>query len=199
MNRKEFLFDSLKLGLGCCAMGFSAAHTSAAEKGPAAVAPGPPTAEDPELVRLRREKDFTDNWLADLLETINTQLDEPAKIKLMEGCGRGCYRRHAFKHEVVKNAAGTPEGLVASYKAHGFGGVQLEGTDIHIRYGNVQKGCYCPVLRGKDEPTSELHCHCTKATHQSIIELALGRPVKIEILETLRRGGERCHFVAHLS
>jgi hypothetical protein len=43
----------------------------------------------------------------------------------------------------------------------------------------------------------DLHCECTRTTHQSIFETALGRPIKVDVVETLRRGGKTCHFVAH--
>jgi hypothetical protein len=36
-------------------------------------------------------------------------------------------------------------------------------------------------------------------THQSIFEAALGRPIRVEVLSTLRRGGRSCHFRAHLA
>jgi len=39
-------------------------------------------------------------------------------------------------------------------------------------------------------------CECTRATRQTIFEAALERPVKVEIVESLRRGGRTCHFAA---
>jgi len=44
----------------------------------------------------------------------------------------------------------------------------------------------------------DLHCECTRATHQTVFEAALGRALPVEILETVRRGGTTCHFLVHL-
>ena len=70
---------------------------------------------------------------------------------------------------------------------------------MHIRYGEVSKQCYCPVVKTRAPKDDDLHCECTRSTHQSIFETALGRPVRVEVLETLRRGGKTCHFLAHLA
>jgi hypothetical protein len=35
--------------------------------------------------------------------------------------------------------------------------------------------------------------------HQAIFETAPSRPVKLDVVETLRRGGRACHFPAHLA
>lgn len=185
MNRKNFIHDSLKLGLGCCAVALALRNDAAGADAPAE----PPSP-------LQREKDFTDNWLTDLLAMINAELDEPTRVKLIEGCGRGCYRRHQFKQDIAAAAHGTVDGLVEAY--HSICEAWREGDDLHLRYGETSAVCYCPVLRGRALPHGDLHCHCTKATHQAIVETALGRPVRMEIVETLRRGGRTCHFVAHV-
>ena len=75
-----------------------------------------------------------------------------------------------------------------------FGNVQKEGNAVHIRFNSRQHGCFCPVLRSKPSKLDALHCHCHKATHESIFQAAMGRRMKVEIVESVRRGGERCHF-----
>ena len=51
-----------------------------------------------------------------------------------------------------------------------------------VRYGETSKRCYCPVVRDRPAKPSDLHCECTRATHQSIFEAALGRPVPVEVV-----------------
>ena len=48
------------------------------------------------------------------------------------------------------------------------------------------------------EVWKEDNCNCTKTTHQAIFENALGRPFKVDILETIRRGRLTCHFLVHV-
>ena len=73
-----------------------------------------------------------------------------------------------------------------------------EGT-VHVRYGAVNKQCYCPAARYHPVKPHDLHCECTRATHQTVFETALGRPIRVEVVESLRRGGKTCHFVAHVA
>jgi predicted hydrocarbon binding protein len=44
-----------------------------------------------------------------------------------------------------------------------------------------------------------MHCHCHKGTHKAIFEAALGRPFQVEIMESVRRGGEQCYFRINLA
>jgi hypothetical protein len=148
---------------------------------------------DNTLEKLKHEKAFLEGWLSDLLDAIQSELDEPACIRLMAGCGRGCYRRHAFKQQLAAQGQGSLERLVAALQ-NNFEAWQAE-DGVHIRYGETSSRCYCPVLPDRDDG---LHCQCTRATHQAIFEAALGRPVQVDILETLRRGGKTCHFVARV-
>jgi hypothetical protein len=77
--------------------------------------------------------------------------------------------------------------------------VWREGDTVHVRYGEVSRRCYCPVVKARAPKLDDLHCECTRMTHQSIFEAALGREVKVEVVESLRRGGKTCHFLAHLA
>jgi hypothetical protein len=189
MNRKDFLKKSLQFGL-CCS-----GAIVAIEQGdmPANASPqqGDKTSE------IEAKKEFIENWLSDLLDTIDAELDENIKVKLMEGCGRGCFRRHQFKRDIAQKGKGNLENLLEALKNNFI--IQREGDLVHIRYGNGPNGCYCPVLHNRPPKPNDMHCNCTRATHQAIFEEALGRPFKVEIIETLRRGGKMCHFVVHLS
>ncbi len=73
---------------------------------------------------------------------------------------------------------------------------QRDGDLVHIRYDDH---CFCPAARNRPARPNDLHCECTRATHQTVFETALGRPIKVELLETIRRGGQTCHLVAHLA
>ena len=189
MDRKDFLKKSLQLGL-CCS-GALVAIGSGEIPGHAAAEPGEI------LSRVQQEKQFIENWLTDLLETIDSQLDEKTKVKLMEGCGRGCFRRHQFKRDLAKQGQGDLEKLLEALKQNFY--IEREGDLVHIRYGTSPDGCYCPVLRNRPAKPDDMHCNCTRATHQAIWEEALGRPFKVDIVETVRRGGKRCHFIVHLT
>ena len=79
MNRKEFLRKSLGVGLGSGAL----VVLNSGGGGLEAATP------EEEVAQLKREKEFIENWLTDLLNTMDDKLDEKTAIALIEGCGRG--------------------------------------------------------------------------------------------------------------
>jgi len=144
-------------------------------------------------IQLAGERDFIAGWLNDLLSTANTSLDRETMVKLIEGCGKGCYARHKFKQDLAVAGKGSVKNLVEAYKKN-FEAWE-EGNKVHIRYGEVSKQCYCPVAKQLPVHEDDLMCECTRATHQTVFETALGRPVKAIVAESLRRGGKTCHFI----
>jgi hypothetical protein len=181
MDRKDFIAASLKVTAGCCALALSES-----------VAPAQSTTPS----EADREKEFVRNWLTDLFDTIATELDEKTKVKLMAGCGRGCFRRFAFKQDIARLGKGNVDRLLEAYKKNFE--VWREGELVHIRYGAVNKQCFCPAARYHPVQPHDLHCECTRATHQTVFETALERPIRVEIVESLRRGGNTCHFTAYV-
>jgi hypothetical protein len=148
------------------------------------------------LTQVQQEKAFIEGWLSDLLDAMQVELDEPTRIRLMAGCGRGCFLRHAFKQELAAQGRGSLDQLLIALR-NNFEAWQAD-DGVHIRYGEISARCYCPVLPERTGDPDELHCQCTRATHQAIFEAALGYPVQVEIIETLRRGGKTCHFLARV-
>lgn len=188
MNRKDFLQEAI--GAGCCV--FAALHALDLPAGVKQATAGPvwDIADD-------QEQAFVQNWLTDLLSTIQTELDRETQVKLIEGCGRGCYRRHAFKQEIAADGAGDVDRLIEALKRNFE--VWREGDTVHIRYGEQSPGCYCPAARYREPESNDLHCECSRTSHQTIWEVAFGHPFKVDILESVRRGGKTCHFLVHLS
>jgi len=182
MDRKEFFAASVKGAVGCCAL---------------ALFDHVPPARAAEQTDADREKDFVKNWMEDLFDTIYQELDEKTRVKLMAGCGRGCFRRHEFKQDIARLGKGSLEHLIAAYRRNFE--VWRDGNLVHVRYGAVSKQCYCPAARYHPTKPNDMHCECTRATHQTIFETALERPVHVNIQESLRRGGTTCHFVADIS
>ena len=107
MNRKEFFRSSLAAGAcaGCFLM--PVASVVAAET---------PQPEDEKYRQLLQEKEFIQNWLSDLLDSIDENLDEPSKQFLLAGCGKGCFNRHQFKRDIAEQGKGDVDKLIATYK-----------------------------------------------------------------------------------
>jgi hypothetical protein len=188
MNRKEYIKKSLTLGL-------CAGTLLSIDRNALAGYALPPDEKD--CTRIQQEKEFVQTWLSDLLESMDRELDEQTRIKLIEGCGRACFNRYQFKKDIAIKGKGDIDKLIEAYKQNFE--IWREGDKVHIRYGEVSPGCYCPAAKYRPVRPNDLHCECTRTTHQTIFETALDRPFKVDILETVRRGGKTCHFQVHLT
>ena len=185
MDRKEFFEKAVKFGFcssALLALNFDTIQASWSKD---------------ELSSLKSENEFILNWLSDLLDSMDKVLDKKTIVKIIEGCGKGCFNRHQFKKDIAEKGKGNLDNLIEAYK-NNFE-IWREDDLIHIRYGEKSSQCYCPAAKARPPQENDLQCECTRMTHQTIFETALERSFKVDILESLRRGGVTCHFVVHLS
>ena len=152
---------------------------------------------DEKYAAIQKQKQFVENWLADLLESIDKNLDRDTQEKIVGNCGIECFNRHQFKKDIANTGKDNLDNLIEAYKKNFE--IWKEGETIHIRYGEVSKQCYCPAANYRVSKPNDIHCECTRNTHKTIFETALGKPFRVEIAESLRRGGKTCHFIVCLS
>jgi hypothetical protein len=154
-----------------------------------------PQDENPETIKA--QKKFIENWLSDLLDSMEKNLDRQTQEKIVGGCGVQCFNRHQFKKDIAEAGKGSLDKLIESYKKNFE--IWKDGNEVHIRYGEVSKSCYCPAANYRMPKPDDIHCECTRNTHKTIFETALGRPFQVDVAESLRRGGKTCHFIVHLT
>jgi len=187
MNRKDF---ALKLGiLGVCPLIIQ--KLSGSEPYPSILD------QDEKYQALLGEKQFIENWLSDLLDSMERNTDRPTCELIVGGCGVRCFERHQFKKDIAAEGKGDLDKLIGAYK-NNFE-IWREDDKIHIRYGEVSRTCYCPAANYRPPKPDDIHCECTRNTHKAVFEAALGRPFRVDVAESLRRGGKTCHFVVYLT
>ena len=186
MKRSEFIRTSASLACASCATLVLGAPGAGAETHAGA--------SEKALKQAQNENAFTNNWMTDLFAAIDAEVDPATKLKLMQATGRGCFNRHKFKQEIAEAGKGDVDKLIEAYRKN-FG-IERDGDDVHIRYGGGI--CYCPAAKNRPARPNDLHCECTRFTHETIFETALGRHVPIELVASVRRGDANCHLIAHL-
>ena len=189
MDRKEFAQKLMMLG----ACPFMVAKLDATDR----LENSAGQDEDEKTKMLIQNKIFIENWLSDLLDSMEQVVDRETQVKIVEGCGRGCFNRHQFKKDIAAKGSGDLEKLIEAYNRNFE--IWKDGDEVHIRYGETSSRCYCPAAVNRPPKPNDLHCECTRMTHQTIFETAMNRPFKVDIVESLRRNGKTCHFVVHMS
>lgn len=187
MKRSEFLRTSTQFACGSC-LALALGSRASATESPGATA-------DDALKKAKGENAFINNWLTDLFAAIDTEVDPATKLKLMQATGSGCFRRHKFKTDIAEAGKGNVDNLLEAYRRN-FN-IERVGDDVHIRYGGGI--CYCPAAKNRPATANDIHCECTRFTHEAVFSTALGRPIHGRIVESFRRGGANCHIVMHLA
>lgn len=52
--------------------------------------------------------------------------------------------------------------------------------------------CYCSCVKRVDAPISRTWCLCTLGHAREMFSAVFGKPVEVQLLETVKTGGERC-------
>ncbi len=56
----------------------------------------------------------------------------------------------------------------------------------------IKGGCVCPLVKTLGIEPTQNHCLCTRSHLRHVYETGLGRPVRVELIETYLRGGDSC-------
>jgi len=194
MDRKEFLGKTLRTGLGL-------GGVMALNHLPACCGALPDASRKPidekEFEGVKRQYKFMSDWISDLLGGMDKQLEPAAYMKLMETCGESCY--HRYKEFLTQEAKGSLDTLIEIYntKWAGPGSATRKGDVVEIVYRLPQ--CSCPVSYCRAPKPDEMRCHCSKGSIKAIFSAVTGKPLKVDLLQSIRRGDPQCKFIVHLA
>jgi len=213
INRKEFMARIGKLGAGACmcaaAAGMGAtlggqtspskpADPSAVKKAIDLTKPGEKTVE-----RAAKRMEFGDGWLGRFFEAMDGTLDESSRKKLMMANGKACFSAYAGPPKKRPGPDALEKFTQWVAKTGKERGYSIEGKTIYSEFvGSAETGqaspeniCLCPMAEaqaaGKISPT---YCLCSVGYVKEMHERILGRPVEVELVDSVLRGGKRCKF-----
>ncbi len=213
VKRKEFIAGLGKLGVGTCLCAAAASMHAAlgGQTAPAKPAEKPaPPAEAPQakpgdktVERAARRMEFGDGWLSRFFGVMDLTLDETSRERLMLANGKACFAASAGP---PKGQPG-PDALDRFLKMISEEGAKkrysVEGNVISFEFldsaetgqASPEKICLCPMAEAQTRETiSPTFCLCSVGYVKELHERILGRPVSVELVESVLRGGDRCKF-----
>lgn len=141
-----------------------------------------------------KEQIFKENWIKSLMENMEKQHDKKTRIKLMESCGRSCARRGGF-FKTAESCKGNVKKLVETFAKY------LGKENKYIKEDVVQvvyKKCLCELVEKGPDILPETYCFCSQGWIYEIFETAAQKPVKVETIQTVKRGASSCKFIIRL-
>jgi predicted hydrocarbon binding protein len=139
-------------------------------------------------------KEFTQRWVKNLIESIDTHLDEKTKIRLMESCGRAC--AHGGPIRAAKEHQGDLDNWLATL-AKWHGGeeyIRRDGDTVHV----ICAECLCPLVKDGPPRLPDTYCYCSLGWMREMFGTVVEKPVDVELVESIKRGGEECRFIIRL-
>ncbi len=137
-------------------------------------------------------------FLSGFLRREEPTLGRDALVKLMEERGRACCRALDFRQKLIQDSAGSLDKLVELLgKIVKPENCRREGDLVTLIYPSGQ--CVCGWSPKRPPTPDDPYCECSKANNQLIFETVGGKPVRVEVAESPRRGGARCRFLIRLA
>jgi len=197
MCRKEFIKSACTLG-ACSCFGMSMIEINKTfGQEPASSKPGDPLEE-----RAIRRMEFADLWLKRFMNVLDNTLDEETIKKLMITNGKICYQEWIKSTDQQIEVVPYEQWAARVKETVNDGSVQIDGNVIHFQYmGSAETGeaapedvCLCPMVESKPAGLSKTYCLCSVGYVKEMFEQTFGKPVDVQLVDSVLYGGKRCKF-----
>lgn len=197
MYRREFTKSVCTLGACSCVGVLMIGINKASGQQSTSSKPG-----DPLEKRAIKRMEFADLWVKRFINVLDNTLDEETKKKVMMTNGRNCYQEW-IKSTGQQTEVVPYEKWVARVRENvKDGSFQIDGNIIYFQYmGSAETGqaapenvCLCPMVESKPAGLSKTYCLCSVGYVKAMFEQTFGKPVDVQLVDSVLYGGKRCKF-----
>jgi len=137
---------------------------------------------------------FVKDRYAKLLQILADIVDEKTVNEILRQLGRHC----ASTLPVVNRHKGDIDGYISAFKQQANEDITYDREKgIITVVGPERADCFCP-LNGVRQKTPKIACNCSLGWQKYTYETILGKEVRVELKESVLRGGKRCVFEIHV-
>ena len=148
--------------------------------------------EHPAVKELRWKQNWVKRVFTRLLETMDKTLDEPTRQKILISMGRECANVWGFPAKYKGNFEEFWNKEIERWKeAAEIAEYDREKGVIMISSAE-RTDCTCVFV--DKEKTPRYFCDCSLGWQMELFETILRKPVKVELVDSVLRGGKRCVF-----
>ena len=185
MKRNDF-FKTCGAGIcGCGVLGLLAPLAARAADADTAV----PAAVPEDVEMLKQQLEGARERFAKLLSVMGEQLDDATRGKILQGLGRECAQDYG---PFFSKYRGDLPGFLEKIKTAWVEQAEYNEKTGILRTVGKPAPCACPLVKAGRTPAE--FCDCSRGWTQAAFSTVLGRPVSVEIEESVLRGGSRCSF-----
>ncbi len=129
-------------------------------------------------------------WIGTLMASLDQNLDEETKVKVLETCGRACITQSLIKKAKACNEKAKDVNDFLDKFSKMYSHLQKEEGNVYIVYPT----CYCPLVKDYPGELSPSWCNCSRGWIKQLFESALERPIQVELEKSIVRGDDCCRF-----
>jgi hypothetical protein len=198
IDRKHFV---AALGAASCMCAAVSGMRAALAEEPPPAPPSKPGERTPERAVKRME--FVDGWVKRFFDVVDHTLDPEVRNRLMEANGAACFAAYAGPpaHPPGPDALARFTAWIADKGA--ASGYAMDGNTISFTYlGSAETGqaapagvCLCPMVEAQSAGSiSPTYCLCSVGYVREMHRRLLGRPLQVELVDSVLKGAQRCSF-----
>ena len=135
-------------------------------------------------------------WLKGAIDRLEKLVDKETAVKIMESCGLECCSSAARRR--AKQFMSKSKSIEEFLNKMSAGGFRFELKDKNTIFGIYNK-CYCGQVKHtkKSFPTNT-YCQCGVGYLKQLFGSALEKQVKVELIQSIITGAERCEFIINI-
>lgn len=127
-----------------------------------------------------------------LLKILETEVDENTRMRIIQRLGCECSKSIPF----IQEYEGDLQGYWAEIEKRWGEKAEFDPVQGIITIATPERDCVCPLVDSQHTPPS--FCDCSLGWQQQTYETLLGKPIMVEIKESVLRGAKRCVFEIRL-
>jgi predicted hydrocarbon binding protein len=183
MKRNEFM-KTCAGACGCGMLGLLAPLPASTENAGWQKAAAPD-----ENGELKRRLDGAQERFAKLLSVMKDDLDPSVRLKVLRSLGRVCAQDYSAFFQKYR---GDLKGYLAKVQTAWVERAEGDEQAGLVRVIGKPSPCACPLVKTGRTPGE--FCDCSLGWTEAAFSTVLGKPVSVEIEESVLRGGTRCSF-----
>jgi len=134
-------------------------------------------------------------YIRKVIKRMKQMIGIPKTYSILVSCGQKCCSANT-RHkalEIFGNSRSLAE-FIDRINEHKLGGGRLKLKDKNTITGGYDR-CYCSMVRHASTPFKDTtYCQCSTGWYKQLFETALGRPVKVTLLQSIIAGAKTCEF-----
>ena len=141
------------------------------------------------------------SFIKRLMDQLLTKNSKRVAKKVMLECGymmrdgvSRCINEHKIKRtkELFAKSKDLKD-FIERFNKHSGGKLAFEGNSIKATYSK----CYCGSVSKTKEKIPLTYCYCGAGWYMRLFEEVLGKPVKVEVLQSIANGADECLLRIH--